>query len=289
MIRAAIAGADTDAAGALIRILLNHPDVHLTAAVAPRMAGQRVDHHHYGVVGDTDLAFTSDADLGKIDVLFLAGPSQYDEIDIDEYPDLRIIDMLNGHRSDAKFVLGIPELNRKAMVRGARGARIPAQAVTLLATALLPLAKNLLLNSPIKVNGVFEQPADADVEDIRNALTALQTSFDAPISIEGSAYEDPRFAVADIELECPVDTDHLENIYRDFFDDHNLTHLLHRRPAPRDVRHTAKTLIWLQGGGEVTTVTVAHDPLRRAEAAAAVHCFNLLFGLHERTAIAPPV
>ena len=73
MINVGIIGGDTEAAGELIRILLNHPDVILQAVSAPTLAGMRLDRYHRGLIGDTDLCFTKDLDGVKLNCVFLLG------------------------------------------------------------------------------------------------------------------------------------------------------------------------------------------------------------------------
>ena len=63
---------------------------------------------------------------------------------------------------DSGFVYGLPELNRKAMVRGATKVANPGAFATAVELALLPLAKNLLVNSDIHVAAVSGDPTLAD-------------------------------------------------------------------------------------------------------------------------------
>ena len=53
MIRAGILGGDGFAAGELIRLLINHPDVELTWVHSPLHCGQMLTEVHQGMEGET--------------------------------------------------------------------------------------------------------------------------------------------------------------------------------------------------------------------------------------------
>lgn len=168
MINIGILGGETEAAGELIRILINHPDVILRQVASSEHAGLRVDSFHRGLTGDTDLCFTRELDDPKLNCVFLLGEpwqareyveqadsrSHVSQLNEDEEPEdfLHIIDMtgswLNGGEG---MVYGFPEFRRKALVRGALRASVPSPTATLLELALFPLAKNHLLEGTINV------------------------------------------------------------------------------------------------------------------------------------------
>ena len=91
MIRTAITAAHTPAAGRLLRLLLNHPDVEVTAmtTTSPVLAGHPVTACHKGLDGDTDLRFsTSLPAYDRLDAIFV----------VDEIP-AGLPDDLCGHSS----------------------------------------------------------------------------------------------------------------------------------------------------------------------------------------------
>ena len=49
-------------AGELIRILLNHPNVHLNSINSESFAGQPLAHIHQDLYGETDLMFTNSSE-----------------------------------------------------------------------------------------------------------------------------------------------------------------------------------------------------------------------------------
>lgn len=73
MIKIGITGAHTTAAGELIRILINHPDVVLMTVASEEVAGLRVDMLHRGLTGDTDMCVVPSLDPSGHDAVFLCG------------------------------------------------------------------------------------------------------------------------------------------------------------------------------------------------------------------------
>ncbi|MGW5042716.1 N-acetyl-gamma-glutamyl-phosphate reductase, partial [Streptomyces parvulus] len=72
MIDVAVVGASGYIGGELLRLLLDHREVRVGAAVSTRLAGSRVDRVHPNLRGRTDLTFTALDALGDHDVVFVA-------------------------------------------------------------------------------------------------------------------------------------------------------------------------------------------------------------------------
>lgn len=299
MIKAIVSGATSPAGGEVIRILLHHPDVEITAAVQPEHATMPLADMVPGLTGDTDLRVTETYGSGDGNVLFLCHGGMPDfDIDADGNAELRIVDLtgsLDGHEG---FVTGIGELNRKPMVRGARRASIPDPLTILAVTALLPLAKNRLLDGTVTavVEGDGPEHARASADRSAQILTTAQPGYHGSIDIRSAETGDgevrdlsgrPRFMRLTATMPCNVDVRHIAELYQEYFDDHKFVFLLDgRKPGPVDVVNTNKLLINLQRSPDGTlTVTAACDPVLKGSAGAAVHCMNLLFGLHERTGL----
>lgn len=286
MIRTAITAAHTPAAGRLLRLLLNHPDVEVTAmtTTSPVLAGHPVTSCHKGLDGDTDLRFsTSLPAYDRLDAIFVV-----DEIPAGLPDDLVAIAL---HEVDG-WVYGLPELNRKPLVRGARHAFIPSAEATAVATPLLPLAANLMLKGPLKVT-IEEGALDGELPqgtatEIGDALRALQSSFDGEIIIERRKGQWHRGTVVTTDIPCSVAVDEIDRLARDFFGDHNLTHIVSRRPMADDVATTAKCLVNYAASENGIRVSSAIDGLLKGQASQAVHVMNLLHGLQEKTGLYLP-
>lgn len=317
MIRAGILGGDGFAAGELIRLLINHPDVELTWVHSPLHADRLITEVHQGMEGETYLRFTDEACFDNIDVLFCCYPHGHTRRLLDAHPtppELKIIDMSRDFRLEDgthDFVYGLPELNRKSMVRGAIHVANPGSFATAIELGLLPLAKNLLLNSPIHVTAItgfsgsavakstpdqlawhrdnvsiYKPLAHQHLPEIRQALTSLQNSFAQPIHFIPMRGSFARGMLATIYMDTAMDLDEVTALYRDYYADHSFTYIVDRRPDLKDVVNTNKCLIHLEKVEEKLLITVVMDNILRGAAGQAVHNMNLLFGLHERVGLA---
>jgi len=70
-IKAGVIGGAGYTAGELLRILIYHPNVEIVFVNSSSNAGNPITDVHSGLVGETDLAFTSELPFDKVDVLFL--------------------------------------------------------------------------------------------------------------------------------------------------------------------------------------------------------------------------
>jgi len=313
MIKAAIIGGAGYAAGELIRLLINHPDVSLCWVNSSADTGTPVADIHQGLVGDTDMRFTDAIDLDSVDVLFCCTPHGSSSGFFAEHPipeHLKVIDLsadFRYHENNAGFIYGLPELNRKALVRGGRLVANPGCFATAIQLALLPMAKNLLLNAPIHITAITGATADGDkpspsshfswrndnisvykpfthhqLAEIRRTLAAIQSSFSAPVNFIPVRGCFSRGIYASLYMDCSVDVDTLRKLYEDYYDDHNFTFLANHRPDLKDVVGTNKCLIYLEKIDGKLLITSVIDNLLKGAAGTAVHNMNLLFGLHER-------
>ena len=70
-IKVGVIGGAGYTAGELLRILINHPCVEIVFVNSSSNAGNPVADVHSGLIGETDLTFTSELLLNEIDALFL--------------------------------------------------------------------------------------------------------------------------------------------------------------------------------------------------------------------------
>lgn len=329
MIKVGILGADTTAAGELIRILINHPDIELVTIASDNETGRQANTVHRGLIGDTDLSFTPELTPQGHDAVFLCGEPwmatkwMATHHEAAAASGLRIIDLTGAFRDGSyNMVYGLPEHNRKALVRGARCASIPSPAAMAIELALFPLAKNSLLDSPIAAivniaaTEAFTTPAYPDndrststrldpiapianrpdgeiaAREINTAMQAIQPTFTSGISLHlGSNGTSPRGITATVDVPCSTPLPELQRLYSEAYSDHNFTYHIPTLPTVADVANTNKCLLHLNyitppGTGLPTLrITTVIDNLLKGSAGTAVHCLNLLFGLSERTGL----
>jgi N-acetyl-gamma-glutamyl-phosphate/LysW-gamma-L-alpha-aminoadipyl-6-phosphate reductase len=163
MVRAGVLAASGYIGGELLRLLLQHPEVELTAATSRKYAGEYVFRVHPNLRGITDLKFSAleKSKLTDLDVVFAALPHGESVKIVPELADagLRVIDLSADFRLGdkaqyptwygyehprpdllEKFVFAIPEINREK-VRGARLVSSPGCMAITTILALAPLLK----------------------------------------------------------------------------------------------------------------------------------------------------
>lgn len=310
MIKVGITGCDTKVAGEIIRLLINHPDVDIRWVQSDVHQGMAVSDIHQGIIGECDLTISPTPRWDEIDVVFncrhTGSSRQYLE-DTTIPADLKVIDLSGDFRmhdeitevvKPTQWVYGLPELNRKLMVRGATRVANPGAFATAIELALLPLAKNLLLNSPIHVTAVSGDPILADnirlykplqhshVAEIKKSLKNLQSSFDQPVYFVPMLGSFSRGLIAATYLECPLSLQEIRRIYDEYYDDHGFTFVADKQVDLKDVVNTNKCILHLEKDGNRLLITSVIDSWLKGSAGTAVHNMNLLFGLHERTGLA---
>ena len=70
-IKVGVIGGAGYTAGELLRILVHHPAVEIVFVNSSSNAGNPVVDVHSGLIGETDLVFTSELPFGEVDALFL--------------------------------------------------------------------------------------------------------------------------------------------------------------------------------------------------------------------------
>ncbi|NLV53734.1 MAG: N-acetyl-gamma-glutamyl-phosphate reductase [Bacteroidales bacterium] len=159
MVRVGILGAAGYTGGELIRLLLQHPEVQIIFANSESNAGNKVYDVHEGLIGDTELEFSSDMPFDQVDVVFFCFGHGKSEAFLKEYnipANVKIIDLAQDFRISAPthdYVYGLPEIHREAIASCQHLAN-PGCFATCIQIGLLPLAKAGLLTSDIAVNAI---------------------------------------------------------------------------------------------------------------------------------------
>lgn len=298
MIKVAITGADTPEAGELLRILVNHPEVIITTASAPGKEGVSVTSVHHGLIGELEMNFSGPLSMTPdCSIVFVCGNSmtaaEFSALQLAR-PDIRtvIVDAIpNLDTERLGIVYGLPEINRKPLVRGAVSAIVPSPIASVVLTALYPLALNMLLNDSMRISllapaDVIAKDSEAAKMEIQKMLSQTQLSFGKDLDIRFIDSESDRKMKADITLSCPVTIEQIHEIYN-IYDDHNFAFPVSSTVSEKDVIGTNKCVISLRKDSDSSLrIEAAADPRMRGGAGEAVHIMNLLFGLHEKTGLA---
>ena len=181
-IKVGIIGGAGYTAGELLRLLINHPDVEISFVHSTSNAGNKITDVHGGLIGETDLTFTSKLpchlalDAGSPEQLKkIAGQARNDKFPVDALflcsahgdsrkflemysipQQVKIIDLSTDYRhkdTAGDFVYGLPELN-KSQIQKAPHVANPGCFATAIQLALLPLAASQKIIGEMHVNAI---------------------------------------------------------------------------------------------------------------------------------------
>ena len=303
------------AGGELIRLLLNHPDVQLMFITGRGNSGQQIHEVHRGLYGETDLVFSEEPELDKIDLLFLITSAEESRLFMEshEIPEkLKIIDFSREYRlkaGDDEFIYGLPELNRRAICKS-RFVANPGSFATCITLGLLPLAKNLMLNDDVYVHAIigstgtghkassmttfswrdnnvsiYKPFVHQHLPEIRESVEQLQSSFKADIHFVPYRGNFTRGIFCTIMVRNKVGIEELTQLYVDYYAKDSFTHVTPDNIDLKQVVNTNKCLIHLEKHGEMLLITSCIDNLLKGASGQAVHNMNLLFNLEETTGL----
>lgn len=308
MIKTGIVGGASASAAQLLRVLLHHPDVDLRWVMAAGHNDECVSSVHPSLVGDTDLTFCeepSEQQWQATDVVILCDDKSSDPAWLNLVPPgVRIIDLSPRYRltdeQESGFVYGMSEINRRRMVHDCTRVTCPGELAMALLLALVPLAKNLMLNTDLHATVVVGNDQattgsrvvmvdpvhyDGQLQEVKRVLSAVQTSFHSPIHLTAMQACFARGLLATVYFKSGIDVDMVRQLFEEYYDDHNFTFVIDHEPLLCDVAGTNKCLIHISREGEHLRVTSAIDNQLKGGVGTAVHVMNLLFGLHERAGL----
>ena len=158
MFKVGILGAAGYTGGELIRLLLNHPQAEIVFANSESNAGNLVSDVHEGLIGETDLRFTSEMPFDQVDVVFFCFGHGKSEQFLKEHTipaNVKIIDMAQDFRikGDHDYVYGLPEIHKEE-IKKAQHLANPGCFATCIQLGLLPAAKMGLIHDDVAVNGI---------------------------------------------------------------------------------------------------------------------------------------
>ena len=158
MVRVGILGAAGYTGGELIRLLINHPEAEIVFANSESNAGNKVYDVHEGLIGDTELEFTSEMPFDKVDVVFFCFGHGKSEAFLKEHTipaNVKIIDLAQDFRikGNHDYVYGLPETHREEIAKCQHLAN-PGCFATCIQEGLLPLAKAGILTHDIAVDAI---------------------------------------------------------------------------------------------------------------------------------------
>lgn len=314
-IKTGIIGGAGYTAGELLRILIFHPNVDIVFVNSTSNAGNLIADVHEGLIGETDLVFTSELNFEKLDLLFLctAHGDSKKFIDTHQLPEnLRIIDLSTDYRAEREgndFVYGLPELN-KNRIKNARKIANPGCFATAIQLALLPLADKNLLSDDVHINAitgstgagvkpsttshfswrnnnisVYKAFEHQHLQEIRQSICRLQADFDHDLNFIPVRGNFTRGIFVTTYTKCGLNLEEATQLYADFYKNSAFTFLTNKNPDLKQVVNTNKAIVYLEKHGDKLFVISMIDNLLKGASGQAVQNMNLMFGLDEKAGL----
>ena len=314
-IKVGVVGGAGYTAGELLRILVNHPNVEIAFVHSNSNAGNPITDVHSGLIGETDLVFTSELSFDKVDALFLCSAHGDSKKFMDENnvpAAVKIIDLSTDYRekrTDHDFVYGLPELNASE-IRKAQHVANPGCFATCIQLGLLPLAAAGMLTVDIHVNaitgstGAGVKPSATShfswrnnnisiykafnhqhLQEISQSLRQLQNNFHAAVNFIPVRGNFARGIYATIYTKCNLNIEEAKSLYKDFYKDAAFTFVVDKNPDMKQVVNTNKGIVYLEKHGDKLLIVSMIDNLLKGASGQAVQNMNLMFGLDEKAGL----
>ncbi|MBP7612932.1 MAG: N-acetyl-gamma-glutamyl-phosphate reductase [Paludibacter sp.] len=314
-IKVGVIGGAGYTAGELLRILVHHPAVEIVFVNSSSNAGNPVVDVHSGLIGETDLVFTSELPFGEVDALFLCSAHGDSKkfMDNNEVPAaVKIIDLSTDYRAKSPhhdFVYGLPELNREDIRKATRIAN-PGCFATAIQLAIFPLAAAGLLTDEIHVNaitgstGAGVKPSDTShfswrnnnisiykpfghqhLGEIGQSLRQLQAGFSKAVNFIPVRGNFARGIYVTAYTQCSLSLEDAKELYKDFYKDAAFTFVVDKNPDMKQVVNTNKGIVYLEKHGDKLLIVSMIDNLLKGASGQAVQNMNLMFGLDEKAGL----
>ncbi len=314
-IKVGVIGGAGYTAGELLRILVNHPNVEIVFVNSSSNAGNPVTDVHSGLVGETDLIFTSELPFGEVEALFLCSAHGDSKKFIDENSEaakLKIIDLSTDYRemrAEHDFVYGLPEMNR-VEIANAQHIANPGCFATCIQLALLPLAAAGQLNDEVHVNaitgstGAGVKPSSTShfswrnnnisiykafdhqhLMEIGQSLRQLQKGFDKAVNFIPVRGNFARGIYATSYINSSLSLDEAKKLFKEYYRDAAFTFVVDKNPDMKQVVNTNKAIVYLEKHGDKLLIVSMIDNLLKGASGQAVQNFNLMFGIDEKAGL----
>ena len=313
-VKVGILGAAGYTGGELIRLLLNHPQVEIVFANSESNAGNKVYEVHEGLVGDTELEFTSETPFEKVDVVFFCFGHGKSEQFLKEHSipaDVKIIDLAQDFRikGNHDYIYGLPETHRE-QTRTAQHLANPGCFATCIQLAMLPALKAGIISGDIHVNGITgstgagQKPGATTHFSWRNdnisvyktfthqhLLEINQTVQELCPGYEGRVLFIPqrgcftRGIFVSAYAHCDKSIEEVQQIYADYYKDAAFTHFVAKSPDMKQVVNTNKAVVYVEKFEDQLLMISCIDNLLKGAVGQAVQNMNLMFGLDEKAGL----
>mgnify|MGYP003855407583 FL=1 len=299
--------------GELLRVLLRHPNAHISFVHSTSSAGELVSKVHADLVGDTQLKFTNTLDQ-NIDVLFLCvghGDANKFLTANEIKASIKIIDLSQDFRlagsatiGDRNFIYGLPELQREA-IKSANNIANPGCFATAIQLGLLPLAAKGLLKEVYttgitgstgagqglsntshfswRANNIqaYKTLQHQHLNEIVQSLAQLQGNQNAEVNFVPWRGDFTRGIFVTSVITSDLSLEALYDLYNAYYEGHVFTHVSKNNIDLKQVVNTNKCLIHIEKQGNKIAIHSVVDNLLKGAVGQAVQNMNLIFGIDE--------
>lgn len=318
MLQVGIIGGAGYTAGELIRLLMHHSKAEINFVFSTSNAGNKISDIHQDLVGNLELKFT-DTINPNVDVLFLClghGNSVKFLENNTFSGDTKIIDLGNDFRLEKEkvfngktFVYGLPELQKEA-IKKANYIANPGCFATTIQLALLPLAKNGLLQNDVHINAVtgatgagtslsktthftwrdnnfsyYKPFTHQHLGEINQSVKQLQNDFSSEIIFMPNRGNFSRGIFATLYTNFDGSLEKAKTLYNDYYKGAKFTFVSDNDLHLKQVVNTNKCLIHLHKHDNKLLITSCIDNLLKGASGQAIQNMNLMFGFDETEGI----
>jgi len=299
--------------GELLRVLLRHPNAHISFVHSTSSAGELVSKVHADLLGDTELKFTNTLDQ-NIDVLFLCvghGDASKFLTANEIKASIKIIDLSQDFRlaasatiGDRNFIYGLPELQREA-IKSANNIANPGCFATAIQLGLLPLAAKGLLKEVYttgitgatgagqglsntshfswRANNIqaYKTLQHQHLNEIVQSLAQLQGNQNAEVNFVPWRGDFTRGIFVTSVVSADLSLEAVYDLYNAYYEGHAFTHVSKNNIDLKQVVNTNKCLIHMEKQGNKIAIHSVVDNLLKGAIGQAVQNMNLIFGIEE--------
>ena len=299
--------------GELLRVLLRHPNAHISFVHSTSSAGELVSKVHADLLGDTQLKFTNTLDQ-NIDVLFLCvghGDANKFLTANEIKASIKIIDLSQDFRlagsaaiGNRNFVYGLPELQREA-IKSATNIANPGCFATAIQLGLLPLAAKGLLKEVYttgitgstgagqglsntshfswRANNIqaYKTLQHQHLNEIVQSLAQLQGNQNAEVNFVPWRGDFTRGIFVTSVVSADLSLEALYDLYNAYYEGHAFTHVSKNNIDLKQVVNTNKCIIHIEKQGNKIAIHSVVDNLLKGAVGQAVQNMNLIFGIDE--------
>lgn len=314
MIKIGIMGAAGYTGGELIRLLAHHPQVEIAFLYSRSQAGKPICEVHNDLFSLKSLRFTNKINI-EVDLLFLCmghGASTQFLKETKLKKTVRIIDLSHDFRykdfPNRKFVYGLPELNKQAII-GADNIANPGCFATAIQLSFLPLLQKKWLSNDLHISGItgstgagvslsetthfswrnnnistYKLFKHQHLGEITQTIKKLNGRAH-PIHFVPYRGNFSRGIIITAYSKVSVGFTQIKQAYAEGYKQMPFTHYVNKNPDLKQVINTNHAQVYIEQHGAHLVSTTIIDNLLKGASGQAVQNMNLMFGFEETEAL----